>query len=211
MIKAIIFDLDDTLFPEEDYVKSGFRAIADYFGDKNIFEKLYGLFKKDKRNVYQRAGFSEEECSKCIEIYRNHFPDIKLDLKIKELLSELKERGFLLGIITDGRPIGQRNKISALRLDELIDKIIVTDELGGIEFRKPNPKPFELMKEALKIDYNEMMYIGDNPAKDFFIRSIYPIHTVRVINSGMYEESDYFGDVKECLTIKNLYEILENL
>lgn len=167
MIKAIVFDLDDTLYYEIDYVKSGFQAIADVFGDNNITLKLFTLFSQNRNNVYQRYGFSKEECNRCIEIYRSHKPNICLSSEIKGVLVTLKSKGYKLGIITDGRPEGQWNKIYALGLEKMVDKIIVTDELGGIEYRKPNPTAFNLMKDYLNLEYNEMMYIGDNPIKDF--------------------------------------------
>lgn len=196
MIKAIVFDLDDTLIPETEYVKSGFRAIAKEFGSE-LYEKLWKLFCEDRKNVYQRAGFSEEQCKRCIEIYRNHFPDIKLDKETEETLVSLKEKGYKLGIITDGRPGGQRNKIKALGLDKVMDYIIVTDELGGGEFRKPNPKAFEVMREKLQVEFDEMMYVGDNPKKDFYIGSVYPITTVRVLDDGLYNENSYYKGIRE--------------
>ena len=100
-------------------------------------------------------------------IYRYQIPDIHLYAGVKELLRELKGQGFLLGIITDGRPEGQRAKIKALDLEGMVDHIIVTDELGGAEFRKPNPLAFETMKEKLDVEYSEMCYVGDNINKDF--------------------------------------------
>ncbi len=206
MIKAVVFDLDDTLIPEYEYVKSGFRAIAKKFGSE-LYETLWKLFCEDKKNVYQRAGFSEEMCSLCIEIYRSHFPDIRLSNDTEKTLITLKEKGYKLGIITDGRPEGQRNKIKALGLDKIMDFIIVTDELGGETFRKPNPKAFELMREALGVEFDEMMYVGDNPKKDFYIGSIYPITTVRVLSDGIYNDCDYLGGVKENFRIYNFEEL----
>ena len=61
MIKAVVFDLDDTLIPEIEYVKSGFCAIAKEFGDEKISDMLWTLFEEDRNNVYQRAGFLKEE------------------------------------------------------------------------------------------------------------------------------------------------------
>lgn len=211
MIKAVVFDLDDTLFEETNYVKSGFNSIGTAFGDNLLGDKLWKLFFRDKKNVYQRAGFSEEECQKCIEIYREHFPDITLSKDIKETLYELKSKGLKLGIITDGRPEGQRNKIAALGLDEIMDCIIVTDELGGEEFRKPHPRSFELMRESLGVEFCEMMYVGDNPKKDFFIGNIYPIVTVRLCGKGMYGVEEYLEGVKEKKTITVLSELLEEV
>ena len=167
MIKAVIFDLDDTLCPEIEYVKSGFKAISKEFKDEKLFDLLYSLFKSDRANVYQRAGFSDEEIKKCIEIYRNHKPELTLGKDARDVLLYLKTLGIKLGIITDGRPEGQRNKIEALGLSEYVDCIIVTDELGGVEFRKPNTKAFEIMKEKLSVEFREMIYVGDNPIKDF--------------------------------------------
>ena len=52
-------------------------------------------------------------------------------------------------------------------MESLVDYIIVTDELGGVEYRKPNPRAFETMKEKLGVEYSEMCYVGDNIKKDF--------------------------------------------
>ena len=207
MIKAVIFDLDDTLIPEIEYVKSGFRAIADYYNDKSLYNKLYDLFETDRQNVYQRAGFSEEKCKKCIEIYRSHMPDISLDDETYALLSELKNKGFLMGIITDGRPEGQWNKIKALGLDKIMDYIIVTDEVLGIDFRKPSVKAFELMREKLSIGFDEMMYVGDNPAKDFYVGSIYPITTIQIVNDNLYKDNEFYKNVFPVHKIKSLKEL----
>lgn len=207
MIKAVIFDLDDTLIPEIEYVKSGFRAIADYFNNNSLYNKLYDLFETDRQNVYQRAGFSEEKCKKCIEIYRSHMPDISLDDETYALLSELKSKGYLMGIITDGRPEGQQNKIKALGLDKIMDCIIVTDEVLGIDFRKPSVKAFELMREKLGVGFNEMMYVGDNPAKDFYVGSIYPITTIQIVNDNLYKDNEFYKNVFPVHKIKLLGEV----
>ncbi len=206
MIKAVVFDLDDTLIPEIEYVKSGFRAIAKEFGSE-LYDKLWKLFCEDKKNVYQRAGFSNDMCNRCIDIYRSHFPDIKLSKGTEETLIALKKKNYKLGIITDGRPEGQRNKIKALGLDKIMDFTIVTDELGGETFRKPNSKAFELMREALGVEFDEMMYVGDNPKKDFYIGSIYPITTVRVLSNGIYKDGDYLDGIRENKFIKKIFDL----
>lgn len=78
-----------------------------------------------------------------------------------------EKRGKMLGLITDGRPHDQWNKIYALGIDKIMDYIIVTDELGGIAFRKPNPHTYEVMREELGVEYSQMVYVGDNLNKDF--------------------------------------------
>ena len=210
MIKAVVFDLDDTLIPEIEYVKSGFCAIAKEFGDEKISDMLWTLFEGDRNNVYQRAGFLKEECKRCIEIYRSHKPKLILSDEVQELLLQLKNKGIKLGIITDGRPEGQWNKIYALGLEKVIDKIIVTDELGGEEFRKPNPKAFELMREDLDVEFHEMIYVGDNPTKDFQAPQQLGMQCALVENPvGLYnEERKINSSVKKLSSVKYLIEEL---
>ena len=171
-LKAIIFDMDDTLYGEKEYVRSGYRQIARILPQvENAEEKLWSLFEEKKPAIdelLKQEGIDSEELKQeCIRTYRYQKPEIHLYEGVESLLKELRSRGFLLGIITDGRPEGQRAKIAALGLEELVDEIIVTDELGGTEFRKPNPSAFQKMKEKLDVDYKEMCYIGDNIKKDF--------------------------------------------
>lgn len=207
MIKVVIFDLDDTLCLETDYVKSGFRAIADDFCDKRLADKLWQLFEQSKSNVYQRAGFSEIECERAIDVYRNHKPTLELSKEARSVLEKLGQDGYKLGIITDGRPNGQRAKIEALCLEKLVDKIIVTDELGGIEYRKPNPKAFELMREHFGIEYGEMVYVGDNPAKDFIAPQKLGMKSVYYKNS----KGIYYGKTEPDSDIKTITDITEVL
>ncbi|MBR3779239.1 MAG: HAD-IA family hydrolase [Clostridia bacterium] len=209
MIKGFVFDLDDTLYLERDYVRSGFCAIAQAFGDERLSDELMRLFTEDRRNVYQRAGFSDEECGRCIAVYRQHLPDIRLSDAAKDTLSALRARGCRLGILTDGRPQGQRNKIQALGLEPMVDAIVVTDELGGEAFRKPNPTAFQMMKEALALDYDEMVYVGDNPIKDFVAPKMLGMQACYLRNpDGLYfsaQEIDpsipTINDITEVLTL----------
>lgn len=171
-IKAVIFDLDDTLYLEKDYVKSGYNLIAKAFPEvANMSEKLWKVFldggKAIDQVLLQEGLLTEENKNKCLNIYRNQVPDIELDDLIKNLLLELKGKGYKLGIITDGRVEGQRAKIKALDLERLVDQIIITDELGGVQMRKPNEKAFVLICERLGVDYKNAVYVGDNPKKDF--------------------------------------------
>lgn len=171
-LKAIIFDLDDTLYGEKEYVVSGYRAIATALPQiERMEEKLWQAFEQKKSAIDEvlvaEGIYTEELKQKCLSIYRLQQPDIHFYEGAKELLVQLRADGYKLGIITDGRPEGQRAKITALGLDELVDHIIVTDELGGVEYRKPNKVAFEIMREIFDVKFSEMCYVGDNSKKDF--------------------------------------------
>ncbi len=171
-LKAIIFDLDDTLYSEKKYVKSGYKAVAGILPEiEDAQSKLWKAFEKKKPAVDEfllsEGIYSDELKQKCLEVYRHHQPNIHLYDGVGEMLMQLRKRDLLLGIITDGRPEGQRAKIKALELEKYVDHIIVTDELGGVEYRKPNEKAFVLMKEQFGVEYGEICYVGDNTNKDF--------------------------------------------
>lgn len=217
-IKAIVFDLDDTLYPEIDYVKSGFFAVA------KLIEKLYGLKNAEKEllaniDKWKQGIFdwylkqhdikrTEQNVGELVDTYRYHKPNIKLREEVVGTLKDLKNAGYKLGIITDGRPNQQRLKIAALGLDKLVDNIIITDELGGIEYRKPNPLSFKKMCKALNVSPEEMVYVGDNPRKDFAVKKFLPIKTVS-LNNGLYQQENYLNDICPDAHIDSLANLLK--
>ncbi|MBR1603140.1 MAG: ATP-grasp domain-containing protein [Synergistaceae bacterium] len=197
-IKGVIFDLDDTLYPERDYIKSGFNKAAEFLGDLNYAARLFKLFEDGLPAIDILLGELDKINlkDKCLEIYREHEPDIKLYDGIEELLIMLRDLNIQTGIITDGRPEGQRNKIKALNLNKYFDanNIIITDELGGAQFRKPNDIAFRIMRTRWKLNYNEILYIGDNLDKDFQAPRQLGMRTLHFANP----ESIYYSTRQTC-------------
>lgn len=165
-IKGVIFDLDDTLYSEKEYVKSGFKAVSVFL--KGDYEgRLWELFCNGLPAIDSllKELNREEEKEECLNVYRSHVPVIHLYDGVRELIDNLKDKGIKVGIITDGRPEGQRNKIEALGLD--VDDIIITDELGGVQFRKPCDIAYRIMMTKWRLPAENIVYIGDNILKDF--------------------------------------------
>lgn len=166
-IKGVIFDLDDTLYSEKEYVRSGFKEVSDYLGSGHE-EKLWSYFESGKPAIdelLKQLG-REDDKAEVLDIYRAHKPSIHLYPGVIEMIIEMKEKGIKVGIITDGRPEGQRNKLESLGLNS-VDDIIITDELGGIQFRKPCDIAFRILMTKWRLNPDEVVYVGDNPAKDF--------------------------------------------
>lgn len=215
-IKAVVFDLDDTLYYERDYVKSGFKAVANVLTEvDNCYDKLWNAFISGKTAidyVLELEGiYSEELKAKCLDVYRKHEPNISLSNEVKYTLEKLRESGLKIGIITDGRPIGQRNKIRALGLENYVDEIIVTDEIGGIKFRKPNDISFRIMQLKLNVPFPQMLYVGDNVAKDFIAPKQLGMQTLLFESEhGLYNkhEKDAFFRDKNVQNISDLLKIL---
>ena len=169
-ISGVIFDLDDTLYSEKEYVRSGYKAVSDYLGG-GYEEKLWAYFenKQPAIDALLKELGRENEKEKVLNAYRFHKPAIHLYDGVLEEIKALTAKGKRVGIITDGRPEGQRNKLAALGLDELIgeENIIITDELGGVQFRKPCDIAFRILAQRWRLSYDEIVYVGDNTAKDF--------------------------------------------
>lgn len=202
--KGVIFDLDDTLYSEKEYVKSGYKAVSDYLGG-GYENKLWHFFEKGKPAIDEllRMLGRVDEKDNVLTVYRLHKPDIHPYSGVVEMISELKARGIKVGIITDGRPGGQRNKLAALDLD--VDDVIVTDELGGVQFRKPCDIAFRILLTRWRFNPADVVYVGDNPAKDFLAPQQLGIRSVYFNNQdGLYYEKGREG-------IDEITKVLESI
>lgn len=203
-IKGVIFDLDDTLYSEKQYVRSGYKKIGEYLGKEDAADKLWSYFEEGKLAIdtYLEEIGKKEKKAECLAVYRNQIPEITLYDGVVELIKYLKEKEIKIGIITDGRPKGQRNKLKSLGLDKMIEDIIITDELGGVQFRKPNDISFRIMQNRWKIPFEQMIYVGDNPNKDFQAPKQLGMRWIYFANEyGLYSQNE----LGNC--IKNIREI----
>jgi len=217
-IKAIIFDLDDTLYPEKMFVMSGFQAVSKYLSKKYdipyeiIFIKLKKGFERGIRKNNFNVLLGELKIkddmvlNKIIEIYRHHFPNISLDSDTEKVIKELSVK-FKLALVTDGYPLTQKNKITALELSKYFDLIKINDISRG-----ENKKNLEIFSKIIKQigeKNNNMVFVGDNPLKDFNIPKKLGLYTVRMIRKdGIYnhiQENLEFIDY----TIKDMGELFK--
>lgn len=185
-VDAVIFDLDDTLYSEKEYVRSGYQKIAAYFNISKMADEMWSVFQRGGKAIdevltaHDLIGKKEE----ALRIYRFQEPDIRLYDGVSDMIARICQTKKV-GIITDGRPEGQRAKLRVLGLK--VDEIVITDELGGVEFRKPNDIAFRLMQEKLQVAFERMVYIGDNIAKDFIAPSKLKMKSIWVRNpDGIY-------------------------
>lgn len=216
-VQAVIFDLDDTLYSEKEYVRSGYRKVAKVIPQvARAEEKLWAAFLDGKRaidHVLQAEGiFDEAIKQECLTAYRHQIPDIHLYEDVKEMMEALRSSGIRTGIITDGRPEGQRAKIRALGLEDMADSILITDELGGPQFRKPCDIAFRIMQLRLGVPFEAMLYVGDNPSKDFSAPKALGMQWIHFGNEdGLYNTGHYDPDSNRCASVKQLAEMLRTL
>ena len=192
-MKILIFDLDDTLIDEQKYVQSGFNYVANKiskeFSKTNIkknFNKI--LFKNGRGNIFDiffQSYNKKKKIQKFVKLYRNHQPNISLKVEAKELLKKLKRPKFSTYLVTDGHKLAQRRKINKLQLNKYFKKIYITHEYGYKKM-KPNLYCFRLIKKKEKVKWSEIVYIGDNPNKDFIKLNSVGANTIRVL-TGPYK------------------------
>lgn len=190
-IQAVVFDLDDTLYGEKEYVRSGFDAVAEKHPEiEKLDEKLWCAFENSKPAFDEVLGNNESLKKECLAIYRNQTPNIHFYDGAELLIKRLREKNIKIGMITDGRPEGQRAKIAALGLEKLVDEILITDELGGTQFRKPCDIAFRIMQKKLNVPFEQMVYVGDNLKKDFVAPCTLGMKSIWFNNSdGLYSEN----------------------
>lgn len=184
--KVFVFDLDDTLYKEIDFLYSAYREIADWiegeFSQKGIYSfmiKAYNL----KMDVFSSTIENYDlplMKTDLLTMYRMHKPNIQLDQNTYEMLKNLRQE-CNLGIITDGYSIPQRNKFCALKLDRFIeeDDLIISEEFGT---KKPSDRNYLFFQN--KYINADFIYIGDNIKKDFVSPNRLGWKTVCLLDDG---------------------------
>lgn len=214
---VLIFDLDDTLYPEMEYIRSAFRAVAEEFAPRlglatdEVERELNGAFASDPNSsVFDRwlasRDLSVELVPLMVEVFRASEPELHLFCDSKWTLDRLG--GSRLALLTDGRSSSQRYKLQTLGIESAFEQILVTDEID-ISCRKPSPRGFQVLLERLEVDPQLAAYVGDNPLKDFRGARQLGMGTVRVRRScGRYSSlepvnEDYAPDAE----ISTLFEL----
>ena len=192
----IIFDLDDTLYEEITFVKSGFKAVSSFLKrplqekEDNIYKELIYILEKHGRNkifdnlLLKKNKYKKKLINECIKVYRYHKPVINLYPEAKNFLNSYKEKGLYL--VTDGHKNVQYRKIRSLNLEKFFKKIFITHRFG-IKHAKPSLYCFEKIKVNEKCKWEDLVYIGDNPNKDFISLNKVNAKTIRV-KQGNYSK-----------------------
>lgn len=189
----LVFDMDDTLYDEMTFVKSGFRAVAQYmettFGasyDACYQLMLQELEEQGRGRIFNRVletygKLTQQQLKKCITVYRLHKPQIQLNDDTLRCFERF--RNYPLYVVTDGHKLVQDQKAKALGLYNLVKKVFITYRYG-LKHSKPSPYCFLLIAALEKAELSKIVYIGDNPKKDFIGIKPLGFKTVRIRTGG---------------------------
>jgi len=220
MITAVAFDLDDTLYDEIEYCKSGFAAVARFLANVpdmpaagRIFDAFWKEFIAGNRTKtfnasLDRLGISYDDklIEKLVEVYRSHIPKIKLPQDSQDALNQLSGK-YTLALLTDGFLPAQRLKVQVLGLEKYFKCIIYTEQLGR-QFWKPSPAGFEKLMETLNTKPENMAYVADNPMKDFIAPNKLGFSAIQIIRpAGIHTESSAEPGAAAQYVIRNLADL----
>jgi putative hydrolase of the HAD superfamily len=178
VIRGLVVDIDDTLYLERDYVRSGFAAVAREVGRTpaeayRLDAWLWAAFEAGARgDTFDRlrAAFpavgARVTTADLVAAYRAHVPAIALADDTRQLLDRLRDAGLRLGVLSDGPVASQSAKAAALGLDRWFDPIVLTGAFGA-DHAKPGTAGFQAIAAAWRLGPADLVYVADNPAKDF--------------------------------------------
>jgi putative hydrolase of the HAD superfamily len=169
--RAILFDLDDTLYPRRRFVLSGFRAVAAHLARTESLdaELVFGILARRSRGSIRglpvqacltRFGLSHALVPALIDIVRTHQPDIRLPRESRRAL-EILRHDWRLGIVTNGLPAVQARKVEALGLRPLVDTVVFAGQHGTGK-GKPDPIAFVTALRRLDVPPSRALFVGDD-------------------------------------------------
>lgn len=191
----MVLDVDDTLFLERDYVKSGFRAVDEYvhshYGTTQFFERAWAAFNRGHRGTTFDEVVSSDELLRqlgsnlvpeLVEVYRNHKPCIELLPDARDFLTAYM--GTVdFAVVTDGPSVSQRAKVCSLGLKRWVPEIVITAEHGS-DWAKPSTFAFGYLQDLFGSASESCVYFADNPRKDFIGPRALGWRTYRVRRPG---------------------------
>lgn len=193
LVHTLVFDLDDTLYPEREFALSGFAAVEAWLQAKHhlggFLERARLRFGEGLRGnifdvVLAELGINPtaDMIQQLVRVYREHEPRLRMFPDAMSALSWGRQ-AFNLGLITDGYAGVQARKIRALGLESIIEFRVITDELGR-EYWKPHPEAYQRVMQRFQGVGHGYVYIADNPKKDFIAPRQLGWKTIRIRRSG---------------------------
>lgn len=210
----LVFDMDDTLYDELNYVDSGFAAVARFLEQEELIDFSAAYTFMQARLAYGRGRifddllmnfscYSRRNVRRCLSAYRLHKPDIRLYSEAESCLTRFKN--YPKYIVTDGNKVVQYNKLVALGLPQLVERCLITHRFG-VKHAKPSPYCFMKICEWEKVDPIQVIYIADNPYKDFVGIKPFGFRTIRVL-TGQFRNVNLSEEYEAEHSIKSLTDL----
>ncbi|MBR9690536.1 TIGR02253 family HAD-type hydrolase [Candidatus Woesearchaeota archaeon] len=180
MIKAVIFDLDNTLIDflrmKKIAVEEAISAMIDAglsIPKEEASKKLYDIYYKiglEDPTIFQKflkevtGSVDYKKLAYAIVAYRqartgflHPYPGVK------RTLLKLKEKGLKLAIVTDAPKLKAWLRLVNMKIDDFFDVVVALEDTGRL---KPSTMPFKAALKELRVSPKECLMVGDRPDKD---------------------------------------------
>jgi len=200
VIRGVVFDMDDTLYPEMQFVQGGLAVAAEAAGERfgvaphELLSSMRTALERDLAEYGRARTVFDSALSSCkidydpatiawlVSVYRTHEPKLTPYPDVRPALAHLAPLATL-ALITDGPASVQRAKYHALHLAGFFADAIFTQEHGP-KAGKPSPAAFRIVEKLTGLPGPALVYVGDNPAKDFVGARRLGWKTVRIRRPG---------------------------
>lgn len=194
--KIFVFDLDDTLYSERDFEKSGIEFVYHNLSIKHISLETILNNRNNWIELIINGSNNQITLQMVLDMYRNHFPTIQLYKDAKVFLEKLHSQGIEMSLITDGRSITQRNKIRALGIESFFKNIVISEEVNS---EKPSEYNFRMVMYNKRAE--NYIYIADNPKKDFITPNKLGWTSICLLDKGQNVHKQNFNISSEYLPL----------
>jgi len=180
-LKAILFDLDNTLIDFMHFKKETAKAAAKAMVQKGlpatelkIYKRIFEIYDEYgieyQKTFYQvikpynlEVGKAERIQQAAIVAYlKRKFEVLRTYSSVKPILKKLKKK-YKLAIVTDAPRNKAWQRLVICEMDDVFDVVVTTDDAGQ---KKPHRTPFEMALKKLKIKPSEALFVGDNVDRD---------------------------------------------
>ena len=173
---TIIFDLDNTLYNEIEYISKAYRFIGNNISELNkqlspqdILIFLIEEFKSNgRKNIYQKLITKFNSINYSLSEFLNDLRNVPIpenSIPIKDELYNFILRNinkYKFFIATNGNKIQQENKFRSVYIPYKNRFNIIFCDVFGVDKRKPNPFFINYISKSFHIKLNDMMFIGDS-------------------------------------------------
>jgi len=182
MLRAVFFDLDDTLVDTSKLAERARRNAIEMMIRHGLpvefevaYKELMEVIKEYGSNfshhfdyLLRRLDLKEDPkliAAGVIGYHNTKFTQLRSVKGVGKVLLKLKEMGLTLGIITDGNPVKQWEKIIRTELEDYFDAVFISDFLG---VKKPHERIFKKALEFCNLKPEEALMVGDRLYSDIY-------------------------------------------
>jgi putative hydrolase of the HAD superfamily len=174
--RAVVFDLDDTIYPYRRFTLSGFAEVARHLErahglDARLgFSAMTGASRGLDRGREIQACLAQHDlpialASELLDLFRHHQPRLRLPRSAARALATLRRGGWRVGVLTNGQPSIQRRKVDALGLAPYVDAIVYAAACGR-GLGKPEPEAFAEIARQVQVPASRVVFVGNDERCD---------------------------------------------